>query len=82
MSKRIQVIAAILLSFLFLSCTQIKGRKSYPVTAEWKYALGDNMNWAKSDYDDSNWIKVKDNSITRILSYMEVFSCRYDKKKL
>ncbi len=63
MSKRIQAIAAILISFLFLSCTQIKGRKSIPVTAEWKYALGDNMNWAKSEYDDSNWIVVKNNSI-------------------
>ncbi|MBR5933997.1 MAG: hypothetical protein IK002_08445 [Treponema sp.] len=63
MSKHVRAISAILISFLCLSCTQIKGRKSIPIIAEWKYKIGDNMNYAKSDYDDSSWSTVKNNSI-------------------
>jgi len=53
----------VLVFCLFILCLQLyaKGDKIVllNLTGSWKFSIGDNMDWAQSDYNDSAWESIK-----------------------
>ena len=66
MSNKIKNVAIVLLSLSLLAFTTACSRErriESEITAEWKYALGDNQKWADPDFDDSSWAVMEKQSV-------------------
>ncbi len=52
LSKRSIIIVA---CFVLVASTVLAGERKVNLRGNWKFSLGDNMNFAKASYDDSKW---------------------------